>query len=86
MDATKLTYEIPLSVDPDVFGPPTWHALHEIVDTIPCGSCRAEATSFMNFFHDMVNYKLGKKIVDKRNFVSWINKIASLKHQTLILK
>lgn len=82
----KFVYEIPQSVDGNAFGPPTWRALHELTENIPCSNCREEAVSFMTFFHDLVNYQLGKKIQDKKNFVSWINKIASLKRKTLILK
>lgn len=80
------SYEIPQSINPDDFGPATWNALHNIVENIPCSACRDEAASFMQFFHDLKNYQLGKKIMYKQNFVSWINKIASLKKQPLILK
>lgn len=82
----KFTYEIPQSVDGAIFGPPTWFALHELVENIPCGDCKEEAVSFMRFWHDLKNWEKGKKIEYKKNFVYWINRISSLKRKTLILK
>lgn len=82
----KFVYEIPQSVDGNEFGPPTWGALHELVENIPCGGCKEEAVSFMNFWHDLKNWELRKPVMHKKNFVYWINRISSLKRKTLILK
>lgn len=86
MDVKTLTYNIPTSKKPSVFGPPTWFALHEIVETIPCDSCKDEAVSFVRFWHDLKNYEKEKKVLYKKNFIFWVNKISSLKKRTLILK
>lgn len=86
METIKLNYEIPDTKDPKIFGPPTWNALHDLVDKIPCSICKDEASSFMVFFHDLKNYQLGKSVQDKKNFMFWIKNISKLKNQTLILK
>lgn len=85
-ETIKLVYEIPTNKDTKVFGPPTWQALHEIVENIPCNECKNESIDFMRFFHDLKNYELNKKIEYKKNFIYWINKISSLKNKPLILK
>lgn len=83
---TSVTYELETSPDPDVFGPSYWFAFHDLANRVPCINCRQEAESFIRFFHDLKNYELGKKVYDKKNFISWINKISKLKYKTLILK
>lgn len=57
----NVAYELPLSVDGNVFGPVFWNAFHDIASKVPCSGCREEAESFMKFFHDLVNYRTGKK-------------------------
>lgn len=86
MEKIKLKYEIPNSKDGNDFGPATWNALHDIVDNIPCGGCREHGKKFMMFFHDMVNYNLGKPIHDKANFLYFINEISKMNKKPLILK
>lgn len=78
--------QLPTSIDVNVFGPPTWKLLHEIVEGIPCDDCKEEASSFMVFWHDLKNYELKKPIHDKKNFIYWIKRISSLNKRTLILK
>lgn len=68
-------YRLPKDSSPPVFGPKTWRALHDIVENIPCPSCRGEATSFMKFFHDYVNKKLKKEIKFPDNYNEWLDKL-----------
>lgn len=86
IETIKLSYEIPNTIDETKFGPPTWCALHDIVSKIPCSICRDEAVSFMQFFHDMKNVALGKKVMYKENYINWINKISKLKQKPIIMK
>lgn len=85
-DKIKVTYELPTSVDGSVFGPSYWQAFHDLASKVPCGGCRQETESFIKFFHDLVNYRLGKQIYDKKNFIEVMNKISALKNKPLILK
>lgn len=73
----KVTYNLPVSKDPDTFGPYYWNVLHSTVADIPCGACRGEAVSFMKFFHDRVNLKLKKPLYDEENFRFWITKLCT---------
>ena len=61
-------YDLPKDVNPDVFGPKYWYALHDITHKIPCPGCRGFAEKFMVFFHDVVNKKLGKDLYDRDNY------------------
>lgn len=85
-DKIILNYELPKSVNPDIFGSPFWFALHDIVDKIPCSDCKPEAVDFIRFYHDFKNYELGKKIKYKKNFIFWIKKISKLNNKPLKLK
>lgn len=86
IETIKLNYEIPNSTEAEIFGPATWGALHDLVSKIPCSLCRDEAVSFMQFFHDLKNVALGKKVMYKENYILWINKISKLKQQPIIMK
>lgn len=83
---TIVTYELPLSPDTSVFGPPFWQAFHDLANRVPCGTCRDKMSSFMVFAHDMVNFNLGKPVYDKKNFIFWIKLISQLNNKPLILK
>lgn len=74
-----VTFKLPNSHDPDVFGSPYWNARHFLDKMTPCPSCRIEAVSHGKFFHDYVNRKLGKKYFDKENFDKWVKKICEEK-------
>lgn len=71
----KICYDLPTSVDTEIFGPKYWEAFHDLAHRIPCTGCREEAESFVRFWHDSVNKKLGKPIFDKQNYQLWLNKI-----------
>ena len=73
-----LTFELPRSSDPAVFGSAYWNAFHTIANNIPCGVCKGFGQRFVIFFHDMVNLKLGKTIYDKENFDYFTDLIARI--------
>lgn len=85
-ETQRVTYTLPTSVDTSVFGPAYWGAFHDLASRIPCIACREKMQSMMTFVHDYVNYRLGKQIYDKQNFINTLNEISKLKKQTLILK
>lgn len=55
---------------PDVCGSAWWGALHGVVSAINCSHCRGEAEKLMSALHDYVNWKLGKPLFNRRNFIS----------------
>lgn len=71
-------YELPLNPDTNVWGAKYWKAFHSIANRIPCSSCHDEAVSFVSFWHDVVNTKLGKKRYDEANFKQWTDKICEI--------
>lgn len=73
-----ITVALPNDPDPDVFGPRYWEMYHKITNNIPCPSCRNKAVPFMEFFHDVVNNKTGKKIFNQENFNNHIDNISKL--------
>lgn len=77
-DYNILTFKLPTSHDPDVFGPPLWKVRHFIADFTPCPSCRSEAVSHEKFFHDFVNKKTGKIMKFPQNYQKWKDKIYEL--------
>lgn len=77
----NVCYELPTEGGPDVWGKFYWKALHNTVERIPCSLCKNEATGFMEFFHDFVNNKTGKKIMFPENYYQWIDKISEIKKQ-----
>ena len=79
MQSEKICYELPVTPETKVFGPKYWEAFHDLANRIPCGNCRQAGSSFMVFFHDLVNMKLGKPIYNKENFDGWVEKIKNLK-------
>lgn len=70
-----VTFKLPNSHDPDVFGSPYWRARHFLAELTPCPACRIEAISHEKFFHDYVNIKTGKKFFNKKNYEDWIKKL-----------
>lgn len=76
-----LTFKLPNSHDPDVFGAPTWEARHFLAEWTPCPGCRSEAVSHEKFFHDYVNLKTEKKLYDKQNYDKWVKKICESKEE-----
>ena len=77
-ETEDITFRLPTSVDPEVFGPSYWNAFHTLARKIPCSLCRGEAESFMQFFHDYVNLKLGKPLKYPDNFAYWTERIAQI--------
>jgi len=75
------TYELPTSMDTEVFGKYYWNALHDIAHEIPCSLCRVEAESFMEFFHDFVNFKLDKPLYDESNYTKWLDRLSEVKEK-----
>lgn len=71
----NIAFSLPTSVKPEDFGSAYWQAFNKLASELPCTSCRAEAISFVNFWHDLKNQDLGKPIYDKQNFDAWILKI-----------
>ena len=74
----RLSFDLPTTVDPAVFGPQYWKAFHTLAHEVPCGFCRGFAERFMVFMHDMVNVKLGKPIYDVTNFNYFTDLIAKI--------
>lgn len=64
----KMVFVLPTTHYPPAFGPSYWNAIHSLVKEVPCPTCRDYAERFTVFFHDTVNYKLGKPLYDKENF------------------
>lgn len=64
----KTCYELPENPNPTVFGPKYWAALHSMMSSIPCGTCRGFAEKFMIFFHDVINLKTNKPVYDPANY------------------
>ena len=76
-----LTYRLPTNVDPDVFGPSYWKAIHSFAKEIPCSACRNEWESMMIFSHDAINFRLKKPIFNEENFSKWLNKFSEIKKE-----
>lgn len=72
-----VTFKLPNSHNPDIFGPEYWKARHKLAELTPCPACRAEAMSHEVFFHDYVNKKTDKKIQYPDNYAKWQEKINS---------
>lgn len=71
----KVCYDLPLTVDTNVFGPVYWNTFHDLANRIPCGGCREESESFIRFWHDLKNEDLKKPLFDKANYQAWLNEI-----------
>ena len=56
-------------------GKSAWKEIHNIVDSIPCESCREHAKPVMSGVHDFVNVGLGQKPHDDKNFKKFVNEI-----------
>lgn len=63
------------------WGSKYWNAIHTIADMIPCSICHDDGVELFKFSHDLVNYKLGKKIWDQKNFDTWVQKIIDIKNK-----
>jgi len=74
----RVTYDLPKSKDTKVFGPDFWAAFHDLAKRVPCDECRDKAESFMVFFHDMVNVRVGKPVYDEKNFKTWVTYVSNL--------
>lgn len=74
-----ITFKLPNSHDPDIFGAPYWKARHFLSEMTPCPSCRKEAVSHEIFFHDFINKKLKKNLYNPENFDKWVEKICNPK-------
>lgn len=72
-----VSFRLPNSIDPDVFGPAYWKARHKLAEMTPCISCKAEAVSHEKFFHDYVNKKIDKKVAFPENYSKWKFKLNS---------
>lgn len=77
--STRVCYNLPKHGSTDEWGPLYWKSLHSIVGKIPCSLCRDEASEMMQFIHDKINLKLGKKLYNEDNFYKWVDKISELK-------
>lgn len=66
-----VSYRLPDNVDPKIFGPQYWFALHDIMSRIPCSLCRGDAEQMMVFLHDLTNIKTGKNLFAPENFSKW---------------
>lgn len=73
-----LSFKVPTTVDPTVFGKYYWNAFHTLADKIPCGGCRGFAEKFMIYFHDLVNVKVGHPIFDRPNYDYFNDSICKL--------
>lgn len=82
----KVTYELPTSVDTDVFGPAYWAAFHDLASKVPCGACREKMESIMIFVHDLVNLKTEKPLYNKDNFFQWLKIISQIKNKPIKIK
>lgn len=80
-DYDIVTFKLPNSHDPDVFGPSYWKARHKLAEMTPCPGCRMDAVSHEKFFHDWVNKKTGKKIMYQENFDEWVKEICGNKDE-----
>lgn len=78
-DYDILTFRLPNSHDPDVFGRPYWSARHFLAKMTPCPACRNEAMSHEKAFQDYVNIKKGKSFFDEKNFNEWAKKFDKYK-------
>jgi hypothetical protein len=67
LNQTAIDSKRPIYVS-DVCGPSWWGALHGVVDSISCESCRDHGQDLMSAMHDFVNIKLGKELYDPVNF------------------
>lgn len=46
---------------PRVWGPPEWDLLREVMQTVPCPSCREHGLMMLDGMHDLVNLHKGEK-------------------------
>lgn len=76
-----VTFKLPNSSDPEVFGAPFWKARHTLAELTPCSACRVDAVAHEIFFHDWVNNKKQKPFFDKENFDKWVTRICDLKNK-----
>ena len=53
---------------PDICGEGWWNALHAVMASIPCPTCRDHGVRLLNGVHDLVNWELGKGFHDEKNF------------------
>lgn len=70
---------LPNDPNPEVFGAPFWEARHTLAELTPCPTCRLDAVTHEEFFHDWVNKKLKKKMEYPENYVEWINRLCNEK-------
>jgi hypothetical protein len=75
----ELTFDLPTSVDPSVFGPPYWKAFEKLATSVPCSLCRGDAENFISFMHDYVNLKTKKSLYDKNNFDTMLATVTNLR-------
>lgn len=77
--ATGVYYKLPKEGSTAVWGPYYWKALSTTVEKIPCGLCRGEAIEMISAMHDVVNFKLEKKLYSEENLRKWLDKYAEIK-------
>ena len=53
---------------PDLCGEGWWNALHAVMASIPCPTCRAHGVRLLNGLHDLLDWELGKRFHDENNF------------------
>lgn len=73
-----VTFKLPNSVDPKVFGPRQWEARHYLDSIIPCSSCRSHAMPLGVFVHDILNLSTDQRVFNKENWqehITLINKL-----------
>lgn len=75
----SVCYYLPTEGGTDIWGPYYWKSLSSTVARIPCGLCRGEAIEMVSAMHDVVNFKLEKKLHDEANLRKWIDKYAEIK-------
>lgn len=73
-------FKLPKVSEPAKFGPYYWSAIHSIADQIPCSVCREDGKSLFIFAHDLVNFKIGKKIFNQPNFEKWLDHVVDIKN------
>jgi hypothetical protein len=81
-----VTYNLPTSVDTEIFGPVYWAAFHDLASKIPCGICKEKMEQTMIFVHDLVNQRLGKSIHNPENFKKYLNYISKLNNKPIKIK
>lgn len=69
---------LPTTKNPLIFGQSYWNGFSTLASEVPCPTCRAFATQFISFMHDVANLKTGKPLYDAQNFNYFMQSFARM--------